>query len=77
MNEVFVDIRKENQWIRKYFDTDFVSIDRLLACIEDLDGEIEHQKEIIRELNTDDKPTAEEWADYWMNVGMNRAKGEE
>lgn len=45
MNEVFVDMRKENEWIRKYFTADFVSIDKLLACIEDLDSTISVLKE--------------------------------
>lgn len=45
MNEVFIDMRKENKWIKKYFNADFVSIDQLLSCIEDLDSEIEHLKE--------------------------------
>lgn len=45
MNEVFIDMRKENEWVRKYFNADFVSIDNLISCIEDLDSEIEHLKE--------------------------------
>ena len=49
MNEVYIDIRKENSWIKQYFDTDFVSIDKLLAVIEDLDSEIEVLKEKIEE----------------------------
>lgn len=45
MNEVFIDMRKENEWVRKYFNADFVSIDNLISCIENLDSEIEHLKE--------------------------------
>lgn len=45
MNEVFIDMRKENEWIKKYFNADFVSIDQLISCIENLDSEIEHLKE--------------------------------
>ena len=45
MNEVFIDMRKENEWIKKHFNADFVSIDQLLSCIEDLDGEISKLKE--------------------------------
>jgi len=45
MNEVFIDMRKENEWVKKYFNADFVSIDNLISCIEDLDFEIEHLKE--------------------------------
>lgn len=53
MDEVFIDIRKENTWIRKYFDTDFVSIEQLLATIEDLDGEVENWKEKYQDLEED------------------------
>ena len=45
MNEVFIDMRKENEWVRKHFNADFVSIDKLIGCIEDLDKEIEKLKE--------------------------------
>lgn len=53
MDEVFIDIRKENAWIRKYFDTDFVSIEQLLGTIEDLDGIIEDWKEKYQDLEED------------------------
>ena len=45
MNEVFIDMRKENEWIKKYFNADFVSIEQLLSCIEDLDTEIDKLRE--------------------------------
>lgn len=53
MDEVYIDIRKENAWIRKYFNTDFVSIETLLATIEDLDGEVDHWKEKYQDLEED------------------------
>lgn len=53
MNEVYIDMRKENEWIRKYFNADFVSIDQLIGCIEDLDGEVEHLKEEYKSLEQD------------------------
>lgn len=54
MNEVFIDIRKENEWIRKYFENkDFVSIDDLLTCIENLDSDVEHWKEKYQDLEQD------------------------
>lgn len=55
MDEVFIDIRKENAWIRKYFDTDFVSIEQLLGTIEDLDGIIENWKEKYEDLEEEIK----------------------
>lgn len=46
MNEVFIDIRKENEWICRHFkNQDYVTIGQLLSCIEDMDGEIEKLKE--------------------------------
>ena len=53
MNEVYIDIRKENAWIRKYFNNDFVSIETLLATIEDLDATIENWKEKYEDLEED------------------------
>lgn len=53
MDEVYIDIRKENAWIRKYFNTDFVSIETLLSTIEDLDSTIEHWKEKYEDLEED------------------------
>lgn len=54
MNEVYIDMRKENDWIRKYFkDKDFISIEELICCIEDLDGEVDHWKEKYQDLEQD------------------------
>ena len=50
MDEVYIDMRNENEWIRKYFDKDWVSIEELLATIEDLDSEIENWKEKYEDL---------------------------
>lgn len=51
MNEVFIDMRYQNDWIKKYFNADFVSIEQLIGCIEDLDSEIEELKYKLKELN--------------------------
>lgn len=53
MDEVYIDIRKENAWIQKHFTADFVSIEQLLATIEDLDSTIEHWKEKYEDLEED------------------------
>ena len=40
-----------NDWIAKYFpNKDLISIDDLIAVIEDLDGELDEQKEKYEEL---------------------------
>lgn len=53
MDEVYIDIRKENAGIQKHFNADFVSIEQLLATIEDLDSEIENLKEKYDDLLED------------------------
>lgn len=55
MNEVYIDMRKENKWISKYFTKDLVSVSDLLDCIEDLDSENEKLKLEIEELKTPDE----------------------
>ena len=57
MNEIYIDMRNQNEWIKKYFPKkDFVSVDELIGCIEDLDGEIDHLKETIEELENPYNP---------------------
>ena len=41
MDEVYIDIRKENAWIKKYFENkDLVSIGDLISVIEDLEEDL-------------------------------------
>ena len=61
MDEVYIDMRKENKWISKYFTKDLVSIDELLNCIEDLDSEIENLKLEIEELKTPSEDTDDDF----------------
>ena len=58
MDEVFIDMRYQNDWIKKYFNADFVSISQLIGCIEDLDGEIELLKEKIEEIKNPEEQDA-------------------
>ena len=54
MDEVFIDIRKVNEDIKKHFpNKDYVTIENLLSVIEDLSWEIEHYKEEIKDLKRD------------------------
>lgn len=66
MNEVFVDMRYMNNWIKKYFNADFVSIDQLLGCIEDLDGRIEELEDEIERLKNKDNNDPDEY-DLWRD----------
>lgn len=54
MDEVYIDMRKQNRWISKYFNADFVSIDNLLACIEDLDARIEQLENQLSETKEEE-----------------------
>lgn len=57
--KVYINKMDVNQWIGKFFeDKDYISFDDLIGCIEDLDGEVEHLKKKI-----DDLENQEEWED--------------
>ena len=50
MDRVYINMKEENDWIKKYFkNKDLVSVEDLLSCIEDLDSEIYELKEKLRE----------------------------
>lgn len=51
MDEVFIDIR--GLAIEKHFDTDLVSVEKLVATIEDLAYDVEHWKEKYEDLLED------------------------
>ena len=54
MNEIFVNIKNENDWIKEQFNNEeTVSIEDIFAVIEDLIFENEHLKEKIKELETE------------------------
>ena len=61
MSELFIDMRKENEWIRKHFDADYVSVEAVLNLIEDLDAEIDHLREEVEEVKKSDNEKYEEW----------------
>ena len=53
MSELFIKKENLNYWIAKYFDKDLISIEDLIDCIEDLDGEVERLKEQIEDITED------------------------
>ena len=64
MDEVYIDMRYQNDWIKKYFNADFVSIEQLIGCIEDLDGKIEELKDELKKIKNPEEPDAyDEWRD--------------
>lgn len=43
-----------NTWISKYFQNkDLITVDDLIACIEDLDGELDHLREELENVIQD------------------------
>lgn len=50
MDEVYINMKEQNDWLKKYFkNRDFVSVDDLISCIEDLDYKIYKLKEKAEE----------------------------
>ena len=67
MDEVFIDMRYQNDWIKKYFNADFVSVSQLIGCIEDLADKVEHLEEEKEELkeNIKDNYIPKDRASRW------------
>lgn len=54
MEEIYVDIRNQNRWIRETFENkDFISIDEMFAKIEDLLDEVDNIKLDYEEFKCD------------------------
>lgn len=54
MDNVYVDLRNENKWIREIFDNkDLVTIEEMLTKIEDLLDELEDVKEEYEDFKRD------------------------
>ena len=61
MNEVFINIKKEDECVRKYFTRDFISISELIGLIIDLDYEKELLKEQLEDACMSDNERYENW----------------
>lgn len=54
MDNVYVDLRNENKWIREIFDNkDLVTIEEMLTKIEDLNEELEDTQEKFEDFKRD------------------------
>lgn len=53
MNEVYIKKEELNEWLRKYFKGDLISIDDMISVIEDLDSEIDRLNEKIEDIEQD------------------------
>jgi len=53
MNNVYIKKEELNEWLRKYFNGDLISINDMISVMEDLDGEIDRLKEKIEEIEQD------------------------
>ncbi len=70
MDKVLINIEEE-EWLKKFFNTDYVSIDDLFNCIEKLDSEIYELKERIEEL-TDPEFDKPDPYDRWRDLQYDR-----
>ena len=66
MNEVFINIKKEDECVRKYFKRDFISISELVGLIIDLDYEKELLKEQLEEATESEEEKYDKW--HWNKV---------
>ena len=69
MEEVMVDIRKYD--LADRLGLDMISVEALLSKLEDALNEIDKLKEEAK----DNEPSNEEWTDYYINKGMDIARG--
>lgn len=54
MDNIYVDLRNENKWIREIFrNKDLVTIEEMLEKIEDLSDELEHTIEEFEDFKRD------------------------
>lgn len=53
MNNVFIKKEELNEWLKKYFNGDLISINDMISVMEDLVGEIDRLKEKIEEIEQD------------------------
>ena len=65
MDKILINIEEE-EWLKKFFNTDYVSIDDLFNCIEKLDSEIYDLKERIEELTDPEYGKPDEY-DKWRD----------
>ena len=69
MEQVFIRKTDLNKWIAKYFpNQDLISIEELLAIIEELDSEVDRLKEKISDLENQEEPIK----DYYDYYGVSR-----
>ena len=54
MENIYVDLRNENKWIRELFlNKDFISVEDLLTKCEDLKDELDHVTEEFEDFKRD------------------------
>ena len=63
-------MRKQNEYVSKYFNADLVSVEELIVKIEDLDYEISELKLQLKEAQKSDEEKLEEWK--WENADNRR-----
>lgn len=53
MNNVYIKKEELNEWLRKYFNGDLISINDMISVMEDLVGEVDRLKEKIEDVEQD------------------------
>lgn len=53
MNNVYIKKEELNEWIKKYFKGDLISIVDMISVIEDLEAEIDRLNEKIEDIEQD------------------------
>ena len=53
MNNVYIIKEELNEWVKKYFKGDLISIGDMISVIEDLESEIDRLKEKIEDIEQD------------------------
>lgn len=69
MNDIYIDIREQNDDIRELFSNkDFVSIDAVLDIIDDLNYQINSMKEELEDLKKDKWEREEDKRGYYADM---------
>lgn len=72
MNKVYIDIRNQYQWVRKYFmNKDLVTIEDLIGVIEDLDSEVGMLNEQLEDIKQDVKDNYKPIS-HWEQYGISK-----
>ena len=68
MNELLLDIRNQNEWVKERFkNKDIITLEELLGDYQDLISEVEHLEEKIKDMEQDIEENYEQIS-VWKQV---------